>query len=59
MTDINSYEDLYNPETNNYLPEHVAEDYQRHGHKLSYKADAIMETPVTTTLRTVVKEVLD
>ena len=51
-------DELYNPEHNQYIPEHIAEDYKKHGHKLTYKADVVMETPIPKTLKTLVNEVL-
>jgi len=55
----NSMDDIYNPEKNQYLPDHVAEDYQDHRHKLSYKLDAVLETPITKTLKALTNEVLE
>jgi len=52
-------DDIYNPEKNQYLPEHVAEDYTDHKHKTSYKLDAALETPIPKTLKALTKEVLE
>jgi len=54
-----SMDQVYNPEKNPYLPEHVAQDYADHRHKTSYKLDAVMETPVPKTLKALANEVLE
>jgi len=50
------YSELYNPESNKFIPEWVAEDYEGHGDRLSYKADVLMETPIDVTVREIVDE---
>jgi hypothetical protein len=51
-------DELYNPEHNQYIPEHIAEDYNQHSESVLYKADVVMETPLDKTLKTLVNEVL-
>ena len=50
------YDELYNPESNRFIPDWVAEDYQEHGDRLSYKTEVILETPIDKTVREVVDE---
>jgi len=55
----NPMDDIYNPEKNQYLSDHVAEDYKNHKHKTSYKLDAVLETPIPKTLKALTNEVLE
>jgi len=56
---ISPMDEVYNPEKNQYLPEFVAEDYEDHRHKFSYKLDAVLETPIPKTLKALTNEVLE
>ena len=50
------YSELYDPESNRFIPEDVAEDYDGFGDTLSYKTEVILETPIDKTVREVVDE---
>ena len=52
-------DEIYDPDMNKYLPEHVAEDFEEYGDTFSYKAEAFMETPIDVSLRAVVSRVLE
>ena len=47
---------MYDPESNRFIPEDVAEDYNEFGDALSYKTEVILETPIDKTVREVVDE---
>ena len=53
-----SLENLYDPDTNKYLPDHLTEDYEEHGHTATYKTEAIMETPIDITIKETINSLL-
>jgi len=50
-SDYDEFEDLYNPDRNQYIPDRVAEDYDEYGHTWSYRAEVLLETPIDQTMR--------